>query len=127
MRCHSCANKKTPADCLVSPQFNLDQFNLDLNLQKEDLTQDDKYEFYKFSYLHESSQLSCLAECFLMDGHWCNLRLPSPDVKGPHIIGGPIPDLLSFANNDESGILYDTFAQARFLENKYKKVPKPKL
>ena len=121
MRCHSCANKKTPADCLVSPQFNLDQFNLDLNLQKEDLTQDDKYEFHKFSYLHESSQLSCLAECFLMDGQWCNSRLPSPEVLYP------TPDFSSFANNDESGILYDTFAQARILENKYKKVPKPKL
>ena len=101
MRCHSCENKKTPADCLVSPQFNLDQFNLDLNI-------DDWYDFYKFRKLHQKSQLSCLAECFLMDGNWCNIRLPIPELKSPY------PTLLTFANEDTSGILYDTYVQTRF-------------
>ena len=108
MRCHSCENKKTPADCLVSPQFNLDQFNLDLNLPTEDVSTDDRYDFYKFRRLHERSQLSCLADCFLMDGQWCNSRLPHPEVLYP------TPDFSSFANDDKSGILYDTFAQTRF-------------
>ena len=108
MRCHSCENKKTPADCLVSPQFNIDQFNLDLNLPMEHVSEDERYEFWKFRRLHERSQLSCLAECFLMDGNWCNIRLPIPELKSPY------PSLLTFANEDTSGILYDTYVQTRF-------------
>ena len=100
MRCHSCENKKTPADCLVSPQFNLEKFNLEFNIEE-------KYDYTKFRFLHRRSQLACLADCFLMDGTWCNSRLPSPRFKST-------PDLLSFANQDSSGVPYETFAQTRF-------------
>ena len=109
MRCHSCENKKTPADCLVSPQFNLDQFNLDLN-RDDGIYRD----FYKFRKLHQKSQLSCLAECFLMDGNWCNIRLPIPEVKSPYSEYPQYPSLLTFANEDTSGISYDTYVQTRF-------------
>ena len=101
MRCHSCENKKTPADCLVSPQFNLDNFHLDL--RNSEL----KIEYRKFYELHQWSQLSCLAECFLMDGNWCNSRLPIPNDRWPQ-------SLPQFANYDLYMLPYDTVAQTRF-------------
>ena len=74
----------------------------------EHVSEDERSDFWKVRRLHERSQLSCLAECFLMDGQWCNSRLPGPEIVYP------TPDFSSFANNDYSGILYDTFAQTRF-------------
>jgi len=100
MRCHSCEDKKTPADCLVSPQFNLEKFNLEFNIEGY-------YDSYKFGFLHRRSQLACLADCFLMDGNWCDSRLPSPRFSST-------ADFLSFANQDATGVPYETVAQTRF-------------
>ena len=105
MRCHSCEDKKSPADCLVSLQFNLEQFDLDMNQIGS------VYDFYKFRSLHKRSQLSCLADCFLMDGNWCNSHLPESDRNdyGTELWSNEYI-------HDASGILYDTAAQTRFLK-----------
>ena len=94
MQCSSCKDKKTPADCLLSPHFSSMTFNLGL----EELYFGSMYSTnYYFRRKHKKAQLSCLADCFLMDGNWCNTRLPDPHrVK---------------SDKDYSGESYDDFAQ----------------
>ena len=89
MRCSSCKDKKTPADCLVSPHF----ISMKYNLRLEEV----EYSDWTFLMKHERAQLSCLADCFLMDGNWCNTRLPYPDSI--------------FPDEDYNGEPYANFAQ----------------